>query len=168
MRRLIFFMLFFTMLTSRVGAQQMAVWSAGENIYSRSTELIDSITFKHGDSTYVVKPDGTFFRNCVAGRTFVSNYKPKTSSSSSVVEPLYPLYYLYFFDDNRGCLVHYGTSCGTTDQFVNEFTYVLNYPDVVMTTASGKSYEGVAAGGSGLLLQIDGAYYPFVLASGNR
>lgn len=168
MRRLISFVLFYVLLTLHVGAQQMAVWSAGENIYSRSTALIDSITFKHGDSTYVVKPEGLLFRNCVAGRTFVSNYKPKTSSSSSVVEPLYPLYYLYFFDDNRGCLVRYGTSCGTTEQFVYESTYVSDYPNVVMTTLSGKSYEGMAAGSSGLLLQIDGAYYPFVLASGNR
>ena len=145
-------------------AQQITVWGGGESLYSRSTMQIDSITFKNAEFNSVIKQNGMFFKNCVAGRTFVSNYKPKTGNTS-VAEPLYPLYYLYFFDDNRGCLVHYGTSCGTTEQFVYEFTYVMEYPDVVMTSVSRKSYIGVAAGESGLLLQIDGAYYPFVLAA---
>ncbi len=167
MKKMCFLFPLFLPLVSNTFAQQMTVWSGGESLYSRSTLQIDSITFKHADSTYVVRQDGLSFGNCLAGRTFVSHYKPKTGSSS-VAEPLYPLYYLYFFDDNRGCLVHYGTSCGTTEQFVYEFTYVMEYPDVVMTSVPGKTYKGIAAGGSGLLLQVDGAYYPFVLASSCR
>lgn len=159
-----FFPLFFSMAAD-VMAQQMTVWSGGVEVYSGSTVQIDSVTFRHGESRYVVNPNMTGSRNSVAGQTYANYYKPKTGGSSSQVEPVYPLYYLYFYDDKSGCLVHYGTNCGVSDQFVDEFTYELEYPKIVLTTAEGDSLRGSVAGGSGLLLQIEGRHFPFVSAA---
>lgn len=158
------FIISFLFLNILLHAQKMIVWDEGENIYTHPLTQLDSITFFDEDKHVSIIPNGYNFNNKIAGQTYISYYKPKTSSSSSVVEPYYPLYYLYIYDDKNGCLLYYGTTAGQTDQFVYNFTYELNYPNFEATTEDGESLIGKVAGNTGIMLKIRNLYYPFILS----